>query len=105
MSVYVFVYIYIHILYIHIHILYDLYVYIGGTYGDLSVLFDIDFPKKLDEEEKELLSSGMNKCVLMKKKGKKKINLTEKKILNFAQNFGARRKRNCVLQVYTNIFS
>jgi DnaJ-class molecular chaperone len=28
----------------------------GGTYGDLEVMFDIEFPKKLDEEEKELLS-------------------------------------------------
>lgn len=27
----------------------------GGTYGDLVVMFDIDFPKKLDDEEKELL--------------------------------------------------
>ena len=28
----------------------------GGTYGDLSILFDIDFPKKLDDEEKQVSS-------------------------------------------------
>ena len=32
----------------------------GGTYGDLTILFDIDFPKKLDEEEKDLLSSVLD---------------------------------------------
>ncbi|EKX37239.1 hypothetical protein GUITHDRAFT_59629, partial [Guillardia theta CCMP2712] len=29
----------------------------GGTFGDLVVVFDIEFPKKLNEEEKELLGS------------------------------------------------
>jgi DnaJ-class molecular chaperone len=32
----------------------------GGRYGDLNINFDIDFPKKLDEEEKELLSSVLD---------------------------------------------
>lgn len=29
-------------------------------YGDLNINFDIDFPKKLDEDEKELLSSVLD---------------------------------------------
>jgi len=32
----------------------------GGSYGDLIVFFDIEFPKKLDEEEKELLSAVLD---------------------------------------------
>ena len=32
----------------------------AGTYGDLNIIFDINFPKKLDEEEKELLSSVLD---------------------------------------------
>uniref|UniRef100_A0A7S4PRA3 Uncharacterized protein n=1 Tax=Guillardia theta TaxID=55529 RepID=A0A7S4PRA3_GUITH len=32
----------------------------GGTFGDLVVVFDIEFPKKLNEEEKELLGSVLD---------------------------------------------
>lgn len=38
----------------------------GGTYGDLIVMFDIEFPKRLDEEEKALLSSVLDEEELQK---------------------------------------
>ena len=37
-----------------------LHTCLGSRYGDLNINFDIDFPKKLDEDEKELLSSVLD---------------------------------------------